>query len=47
MLIMAGHLLIFSLNSRGLRDKKKRENLFYWLKEKKSRNIFFTRNLLD
>ena len=40
MLIMAGHLSIFSLNSRGLRDKKKRENLFYWLKEKNPGIIF-------
>ena len=40
MLIMAGHLSIFSLNSRGLRDKKKRENLFYWLKEKNAGIIF-------
>ena len=34
------HLSIFSLNARGLRDKKKRENLFFWLKEKKAGIIF-------
>lgn len=28
-------LSILTLNTRGLRDKKKRENLFYWINQKK------------
>ena len=34
------HLSILSLNARGLRQKIKRENLFYWLKEKNAGIIF-------
>ena len=34
------HISLFSLNARGLRDKKKRENLFFWLKEKNAKIIF-------
>ena len=34
------HLSILSLNARGLREKNKRENLFFWLKEKNAEIIF-------
>ena len=36
----SNYLSIFSLNVRGLREKKKRENLFYWLKQKNAGIIF-------
>ena len=36
----SNYLSIFSLNVRGLREKKKRENLFYWLKQKNAGVIF-------
>ena len=29
------NIKIMSLNTRGLRDVRKRTNLFFWLKEKK------------
>ena len=32
---MANNIKIISLNARGLRETKKRSNLFFWLKEKK------------
>ena len=34
------HLSILSLNARGLREKNKRENLFFWLKAKNAEIIF-------
>ena len=39
------HLSIFSLNARGLRNKKKRENLFFWLKERKQEYYFYKEHI--